>query len=125
MKYIDTNVILRLITQDVPQQAEQAFKQIAAGKRGEYVVLASVLVEVTFVLQYHDYKMRRNDIAAALLDLLDDDRISTEDSHIEPALRLYGTSPKLDFTDCLLATKANGKREGVLTFDKDLIAQLT
>ncbi len=124
MKYLDTNVILRMITQDIPEQAAQAFEQIALGKRGEFVVLAAVVVEVTFVLQYHDYKMKRDDIAAALLDLIADDHISAEDKTLEPALNLYGISQKLDFADCLLAVKAHGKREGVFSFDKDLIAQL-
>jgi len=122
--YLDTNILLRIITQDIPEQAEQAFAQIAASKRGECVVLASVLVEVTFVLQYHDYQMKKSDIAAALLDLLADDRIAAEDSALVPAIELYGTTPKLDFVDCLLAVKARHRKSGVLTFDKDLARQL-
>jgi predicted nucleic-acid-binding protein len=117
MKYIDTNVLVRVITGDNKALAEQAIAQIQSGARNEFNILDAVLVEVCFVLEFHDYKMLRANIAEAIETLVAVPQIFVTDNTLH-ALKLYKEYPKLDYTDCLLFVV--GGKEGVLTFDNDL-----
>lgn len=122
MKYIDTNVLVRIITGDDKTLAEQAIAQIQGGAKNEFSILDAILVELCFVLEFHDYKMARPDIAEAIEALLAAPQIQVADS-TRHALELYKNHPKLDYADCLLL--AVGGKDGVVTFDKDLLAQIT
>ena len=117
MKYIDTTVLMRVITGDDKALAEQAIAQIQSGGQNEFSILDAVLVELCFVLEFHDYKMSRTDIAEAIEALIAIPQISVTDKTIN-ALRLYKKHPKLDYTDCLLFQI--GGKNGVLTFDNEL-----
>ena len=117
MKYIDTNVLVRVITGDDKILAEQAITQIQSGAQNEFSILDAVIVELCFVLEFHDYKMLRNDIVEAIEALIAIPQISVTDNTIN-ALKLYKDYPKLDYTDCLLFVM--GGKNGVLTFDNDL-----
>ena len=117
MKYIDTNVLVRVITGDNKDLAEQAITQIQHGAQKEFSILDAVLVELCFVLEFHDYKMLRADIVEAIEALVAVPQISVADNTIK-ALKLYKEYPKLDYADCLLFVV--GGKEGVLTFDNDL-----
>ncbi len=117
MKYIDTNVLVRVITGDDQDLAAQAISEIQRGGQHEFYILDAVLVELCFVLEFHAYKMARSDIAAAISALVAAPQILVADVSLK-ALKLYAQNPKLDYTDCLLwATSGKG---GVLTFDSDL-----
>jgi predicted nucleic-acid-binding protein len=117
MKYIDTNVLVRIITGDNKVLAEQAIAQVQGGAQNEFSILDAVLVELCFVLEFHDYKMSRTDIAEAIETLVAVPQIFITDNTLH-ALELYKKHPKLDYTDCLLFVA--GGKEGVLTFDNDL-----
>lgn len=108
-----------MITNDVPAQAKKAFDVIGQARPGECVLDNTVLVEVTFVLEYHIYAMARTDIADALLDIANHAAISVSDNAVR-ALHMYKGSPRLDFVDCLLAISADMKKGNLLTFDRDL-----
>lgn len=117
MKFIDTNVLVRMITGDNPALAEQAIAEIQSGAQNEFCILDAVLVEVCFVLEFHDYAMARNDIADALETLINAPQISVADAML-PTLKLYRQHPKLDYVDCLLFVV--GGKNGVMTLDNDL-----
>ena len=117
MKFIDTNVLVRMITGDNPALAERAIAEIQSGAQNEFCILDAVLVEVCFVLEFHDYAMARNDIADALETLINTPQISVADTTL-PTLKLYRQHPKLDYVDCLLFVA--GGKNGVMTFDNDL-----
>jgi predicted nucleic-acid-binding protein len=117
VKYIDTNVLVRVITGDNPVLAEQAIAQIQRGAQNDFCILDAVLVELCFVLEFHDYKMSRPDIAKAIETLLAAPQIYGTDATLQ-ALKLYKKHPQLDYADCLLFV--TGGKNGVLTFDNDL-----
>lgn len=121
MKYIDTNVLVRVITGDDQELAEKAIAEIETGAPGEYCIADVVLVELCFVLEFHAYAMARADIVAALESLVGTPQIVVSDKALA-ALKLYGAHPKLDYADCLLFVL--GGKGGVLTFDKDLQKEL-
>ena len=70
--FLDTNILLRHLLQDVPDQSLRATAYLARIERGELKVQTAdtVIFEVVFTLQ-RTYKKPRADIAAALLPLIE------------------------------------------------------
>lgn len=120
-RYIDSNALLRLILNDVPDQYEEVRKLLFVASANDVIVLESVVEEVCFVLEFHaPYKMPRRVIYNLLSRLFSEPSLNVS-KDIKDALRVYGNSSKLDLVDCLLAVKAGMKKRGVITFDKDLL----
>jgi predicted nucleic-acid-binding protein len=117
VKYIDTNVLVRVITGDDQSLATQALAKIQRGSQNEFYILDAILVELCFVLEFHSYNMSRNDIAEAIAALLATPQVYVGAGSLK-ALDLYRQNPKLDYADCLLW--AEGGKDGVFTFDQDL-----
>ena len=101
MKYLDTNIVIRVVTGDNPDLAKRAINEIQACSQNGLCLLDAILVEVCFVLEFHDYKMARHDIADALTTLVATPQIYVTAVTIA-ALKLYKQMPKLDYADCLL-----------------------
>lgn len=119
-QYIDTNILVRLMTNDVPTLAKEAIEQIKKSRSGELIVIDAVLVELLFILEVNQqYKLPREKIVLIFEGILSIPQLKLSESSIT-AFNLYASNKKLDFTDCLLATLANNKKERVITFDKDL-----
>ena len=117
MKYIDTNILVRLITGDNPELFVKALNLVESAGKGELYVDDSVLTELCFILEFHQYQMKREVIADAIIDLLNSGQMSFNDTTPE-TLNLYRSQTKLDFVDCLLVIKSSGD---VMTFDKYLL----
>ena len=119
MTYLDSNIIIRIITGDTPELAEELLATIEQSKKNEFYISATVLVEVCFVLEFHDYAMLRADIYKAINTLISAPQLNiSEDAAY--ALNIYKKFPKLDFTDCYLLALAKQNNAKVLTLDKDL-----
>jgi len=121
VKYIDTNILVRVITGDLPEKATEAISAIQEAGQNDYCILDAVLVEACFVLEFHDYKMTRSDIADALLVLIDTPQIYVNDVTLQ-TVKLYRNHPNLDYVDCLLFI--SGGKQGVYTFDQELQKEL-
>jgi predicted nucleic-acid-binding protein len=121
MRYLDANVLVRLITGDDRALAEQAIETIEGGSQGEFEIIDAILVELCFILEFHPYKMEREDITNAIEALADTPQVTVSDQ-TRAALRLYRKHSKLDYADCLLTVL--GGKQGVVTFDKDLQKEL-
>lgn len=117
MKYLDTNVLVRIITGDDQTLANEAMSEIEGGGQNEFCIIDAVMVELCFVLEFHAYAMARADIVAAIKALVTAPQVTTSEDTLA-ALKLYGQHPKLDYTDCLLFVL--GDKNGVFTFDRDL-----
>ncbi len=119
MKSFDTNVAVRLIVEDDPEQCERAalaFRQgVAAG--GVYFA-ATVLVEVAWVLRVA-YKQDRASIAAALRRLLGTAGVTVErELVVRRAVDAFEVG-RADFSDYFI--RESSREAGalpVLTFDK-------
>lgn len=122
MKYVDTNILVRLVTNDVPDMSFQASRMVESCQSGEIIVPDAVLVELFFVLEKQArYRLPR----AIIVDLFESIILPTKQfvvsTQAKNALGLFAERPKLDFMDCLLAVYANRKNDRLLTFDKDLL----
>ena len=115
---LDTNVLVRYLTQDDPVQSGQAneiFESLAAGMEG-YVTVVS-LVELVWVLT-SCYGSGNGEISSVLENLLHTKHIIVQDTEIVwKALRTFKEG-KADFPDCLIKhTAFDAGCSSVVTFD--------
>ena len=112
---IDTNIVVRFLTRDDPEQASRAKALLLA----EPVFLSkTVLLESEWVLR-SGYRLARDAIAAAFRDLLSLSGATVEDpSAVFRALAWYDGG--LDFADALHLA-SSGPAGKFATFDEPLI----
>lgn len=119
-RLVDTNLIVRYLTQDHEKHARSAGKLFEACDRGDLVivVLPVVLAECVFVLESF-YERAREDIASALGTLVSSPGVEIIElaTHLD-ALDRYGKT-KIHFVDCLIAATASAENIAVSTFDHD------
>jgi predicted nucleic-acid-binding protein len=121
---LDTNVLVRVLVGDDPEQtrkAERAFLRHAQGD-GLFVSLV-VLAEIAWVLST-GYDLGRTEIHNLLTRLVRTRGVKTEDFElVEEALDAYETG-RADFPDYLILAKARSRGAArLLTFDKKLAAE--
>jgi predicted nucleic-acid-binding protein len=119
-RLVDTNLVVRHLTQDHLKHAATAGRLFAACDRGELtlVVLSAVLAECVFVLESF-YKKPREPVAQALITLISSPHIEIEGLAVHlDALNRYRRS-KVHFVDCLIAAHASDARIPIATFDAD------
>ena len=117
MRAVDTNVLVRLVVRDDPEQVRTAESFIASGAWVSQLVLA----ETMWVLDAA-YDRTPEQIATAADMLLDHKNLSVQDADVVmSALAHFRKRPALGFSDCLvleIARKAGHLPLG--TFGRDL-----
>lgn len=119
MTGLDTNVIVRYVTQDDPAQSRAATKLIESLSAEEPGFVAIVvLAELAWVLQ-KSYHSTRQDIARVLESLMRTKAFVVERAELVwPALREYA-SGRADFSDCLVERCGNAAGcKYTVTFDQ-------
>lgn len=123
IEHIDTNILIRLITRDIPAQYQRA-KQLIDHEDKLYVFEDVSIMEVVYVLSGDFYHYTRQDISDGIKQILSIPNLSCNKSVIEGALDLYVSHPKLSFVDCYLIVMTDTTQELPLwTFDRKLAAQ--
>ena len=116
MTSIDTNVVVRLVTRDDPEQAERATEIFAAGPLW---LGKTVLLETEWVLRY-SYRLDRDIIHETFRRLLGYPLLEAEDrATVVRALGWHGEG--MDFADALHLASSD-RAERFVTFDGDLVA---
>jgi predicted nucleic-acid-binding protein len=110
---VDTNVLVRLLTNDDPSEAKRALQVM---ERDDILIPKTVLLETEWVLR-HGYVIEREVIAQAFQNLLGLPNVKPDDPQaVTQALAWYEEG--LDFADAIhLASSAKADR--FATFDKD------
>ena len=120
---IDTNILIRLITQDDPKMVKRAEKLIAK-KNKMYVFEDAAMMEVVFVLAGDQYGYSREEVSESIKTMMRLQNICCNKGLIEDTLDLYVAHPKLSFVDCYLAASTALSQETPLwTLDHKLAAQ--
>lgn len=117
MRAIDTNVLVRLVARDDPDQIAVAEQFIESGAWVSLLVLA----ETAWVLD-NVYQLSTRDLLHALEMLLDHRKLVFQESEaIAGALDLLRIKPRLGFSDCLIFHLALTSGHVPLgTFDREL-----
>lgn len=116
----DTNVIVRIVTRDTPDQAEAADAFI---KGGTWVATVAIM-EATWVLATN-YSLNRSELERMVEMLLEHEDLVMEDPHLlRTALAIFREKPTIQFSDALIL--ATAKKAGHLplgTFDRKLASR--
>ena len=124
IEHIDTNVVIRLITQDNEEMVKKAEKLLSK-KDKTYVLEDAAMMEVVFVLTRGGYDMTRKEAADGINAFLKTENIYCNKGLIEDALNLFVKHPKLSFVDCYLAAiTAVSQEKPLWTLDKKLATQM-
>jgi len=118
---LDANILLRFITGEPVDQAQEAAELVAAAEAGKVrlAVLPMVLAEAVFVLTGF-YEHPRSQVAEVLAHLISSPGFHNEEQErMLHALKLFGTG-KLDFVDCYLAAASIREGRTLVSFDRDL-----
>lgn len=120
---LDTNVLLRLLLNDVVDQHEAALR-LLRGVSGQLAVADIAVIEIAFVLERH-YSFTRLAISEAVEGLMSLREINCNRVLFEKALPLFVHSPSLSFEDCCLAMYAEiNDAQPLWTFDRKLASQV-
>ena len=112
---VDTNLLVRILTNDDPIQARRALKII---KSDEIFVPKTVLLETEWVLR-HAYKIEKSNVIVGFQKLLGLPNVIVEDpDSIHQAILWYEN--KLDFADALHLASSR-KCTSFATFDSSFI----
>ena len=112
---VDTNLLVRILTNDDPIQARRAVKIL---KSDDIYIPKTVLLETEWVLR-HAYEVGRSAIAVGFQKLLGLPNVSVEDpDSIYQAISWYEN--KFDFADALHLASSR-RCESFATFDSSLI----
>ena len=133
---VDTNVLLRYLLNDDPEQLPRAATLFGGEKK--ILVTDVVLVETIWTLKGKKYKQDREAIARVVSALFEEPSVCFEDGQTiwralvdfrnAPAVRISGKLKWADFPDVLILNKASkcsgdsGDRlDGLCTFDQALL----
>lgn len=119
MTSLDTNVVLRFLLDDVPEQTLKAKNFIIKHK---VYVTDVVVVEVIYVLE-KIMLLPRSDIAKLVTDFLGFSSVVHNPYFLIEAIELYAHSPSLSIVDCYEAEEAKAYKNKLVTFDKRLSTQ--
>jgi len=113
---LDTNIVLRFLLNDNPNQANLATKLIT----NEICYITDVvLVEVTFVLE-KVFELSRADVHELILSFLGFSSIVYNTLFINQVFALYKEQSKLSVVDCYVTCEAQSYQNELFTFDKAL-----
>lgn len=118
---LDANVLVRFLVQDDAKQGPAATALLEAAERGERRLhLDSLAVAETVYVLVGRYHRNRDDVATALLAVVQNAGVETAETEIvADALRRYAGA-KVDFADAWLAARAAHLGFGVASFDRDI-----
>lgn len=117
---VDTNVLLRLLTEDDAGQTPAAklfFESVVAGKAKAYLTVATLL-ELVWTLESY-FQVPRRQVAEKLDLVLNTPNLAVENQVLVERCVEYYRSSKADFADCYNASFAAIKGDGsVLSYDR-------
>lgn len=121
MVAVDTNVLVRYITDDHPTLSPRARKILQAAKPGWLLLDRLVMEELGYVL-HSSYGFAKPQIGLVYNSLLAEERFFIADRELAVmAVSFFQTYHALSFEDCwLLALVRAGKAESLVTFDAGL-----
>lgn len=120
---LDTNIVLRLLVHDVPEQTRQA-AALLDHTTGQLAVADLVFVESVHVLERY-YQIERSRIRTLLSEFMRLEKLNCNRVMLDKALIPFVAHPALSFEDCCLAAYAelNGALP-LYTFDQKLARQI-
>jgi predicted nucleic-acid-binding protein len=119
MTSLDTNVVLRLLLDDVPDQTFTAKKII---EKNKVYVTDVIVVEIIYVLE-KVMLLSRKDISDLLIGFLGFSNVIHNPYFLTETIKFYEVHPSLSIVDCYASAEAKAYHNKLATFDKQLVSQ--
>lgn len=119
--FVDTNIFLRYLTGDDPEQAPKARRLLERAERGEEQLVTTVLTiaEIVWVLE-SVYELDRASIRAKVVAILGISGLTVEDQEILLQAIVWYEEKNVDFADAYSAAWMDRRDlDEVYTFDRD------
>jgi len=116
---LDTNVVLRFLLDDVPEQTQKATNVI---EKNKVYVTDVVAIEVIYVLE-KVILLSRQDISKLVTGFLGFANVVHNPYFLLDAIQLYVQHPSLSIVDCYAACEAKAYNNQLVSFDKRLVSQ--
>lgn len=113
---IDTNILVRLLFRDNPEQHKQA---LATAMGNQCLVLTSVFLEAEWVIR-GAYGLDRKTTAGLLRAMLETRELVFDEPELATAA-LWAYERGMDFSDAIHLYSAEGRASALLTFDRDFV----
>ena len=117
MNSLDTNVVLRYLLNDIPEQSIKS-KSVITGSAS--YITDVVAVEIVFVLE-RVIGLERSDIVKLIKSFLNLPNLIYNDYFLDQSIDLFGANKTLSIVDCYAATEAKVYNNSLVTFDKELV----
>ncbi|MBT8364404.1 MAG: PIN domain-containing protein [Deltaproteobacteria bacterium] len=115
MRFVDTNIFIRFLTEDIPDKAdacEKLFKRAISGK-SQLFTTDLVIAEIVWVLELY-YELAKNDVREKVEKILNTPNLfCPQKDIILSALNVY-TEKNIDFIDAFNAMTLRDKGIGEL-----------
>ena len=115
MRFVDTNIFIRFLTEDIPDKAdacEKLFKRAISGK-AQLFTTDLVIAEIVWVLESY-YELAKNDVREKVEKILNTPNLfCPQKDIILSALNVY-TEKNIDFIDAFNAMTSKDKGIGEL-----------
>ena len=118
---LDTNALLRFLTNDIPSQRSQVEDLIRKSRLHQVTlhICEPIFIETAVTLKNY-FKYPRDKIVSLLGLLINSPELIIENHQLlVQSLDLYADHP-LDFVDCILHNRAQTKNHRLFTFDSQL-----
>jgi len=118
---LDTNVLIRFLVRDNPEQADSA-RALLEGLTTEDpgFICREVIIEVFWVLE-RSYRFSREQIASIVIELIDTDTLVIEDDNDVAQATVAYSQGGADFSDLMTLAAANRMgAQPLYTFDQRL-----
>lgn len=119
MLSLDTNVVLRFLLEDVPDQTQEATDLIESNT---VYVTDVVVIEIIYVLE-KVYELSRKDIGELVGDFLGFSNVVHNPRFLLDAVDFYKGHPSLSIVDCYACEEAKSYGNNLATLDKRLANQ--
>ncbi len=121
MKFIDTNVFLRLLSRDHPRKAEACLKMFTKALEKQEPLFTSdlVIAEIIWVLEGF-YHLKKEEIVDKVEKILNTPNLHCQNKKLLQECLILYLEKDIDFIDAYNAVlMKKNKIEGIYTYDKD------
>lgn len=116
---LDTNLVLRFLLNDLPEQAKKVENLVL---NNQVYVTEVVIIETVYVLE-KIFQIPRQDIARLVGDFFNFPNLATNRDFLPEVISLYRDHPALSVVDCYVAIESTTRDNQLATFDKRLASQ--
>ncbi|MEW4426005.1 PIN domain-containing protein [Paenibacillus pabuli] len=115
--YVDSNIIVSLLTKDEPEQFKHISDMLESGKY-QLMITAGIILETCWILK-RVFEFSNPQVGHALLHLLQVENVEPEEESIILTLNIYARHENMDIADCFLSAKSKVNNIPVVTFERD------